>query len=353
MHRILFVTPTLDFGNSAKQLTLLVPALRNAGFEPQVCSLGGPTPWANKLAEQGIPVTSLNWQRAVDIRPLMGLRELIRSTAPELIHVWDTPALRAVMMMRPGRGFRVIASGRLLARSNWVDRRLLRFVAAVTTGSNWEAEQLRGVGLTVQPLAPVATAAPLMFPNTVRERLGLSQAAQILVGVGPLTQEKGFHDAIWALDILHFLHPDLHLVLVGEGPDCERLRRFAHTTRMNERVHFVGRQEDVAPWLAAANVVWVPSRSPCGVNVALEAMAQGRPVVASRWPELHDIVVEGETGLLSRPEDRAGLARQTRILLEDLSLAARMGRAGRERVLARHSTEGSADRLRLLYRRAG
>jgi glycosyltransferase involved in cell wall biosynthesis len=60
-------------------------------------------------------------------------------------------------------------------------------------------------------------------------------------------------------------------------------------------------------------------------------MAAGRPVVASRLPELTEIIVDGETGFLVPPGDKTALARQTRRLLEDADLARRLGEAGRRR----------------------
>jgi glycosyltransferase involved in cell wall biosynthesis len=68
------------------------------------------------------------------------------------------------------------------------------------------------------------------------------------------------------------------------------------------------------------------------VGAALEAMAVGRPVVASRLPDLAEIVVEGETGFLVEPNNKAALARQTRLLLDDPLRRQRMGESGRQRV---------------------
>jgi glycosyltransferase involved in cell wall biosynthesis len=88
----------------------------------------------------------------------------------------------------------------------------------------------------------------------------------------------------------------------------------------------------VQPLLSQAEVVWVPSHAPAGINAALEAMAVSRPVVASRLPELAEVVSDGETGLLFPSGDKAALARQTRVLLDDPDRRRRMGEAGRERV---------------------
>src|SRR5262249_36862376 len=143
--------------------------------------------------------------------------------------------------------------------------------------------------------------------------------------VGPLEPHKGFRDAIWALDILHFLYDDLHLLVIGQGSDRPRLEEFARVAGVQDRVHFLGAQAEVAALLAEADLVWVPSHAEGGVNAALEAMAAGRPVVAAQLPGLAEVVRDGETGLLFPPADRAGLARQTRRLLDDPELRCLLG----------------------------
>jgi glycosyltransferase involved in cell wall biosynthesis len=67
------------------------------------------------------------------------------------------------------------------------------------------------------------------------------------------------------------------------------------------------------------------------MNVALEAMAAGRPVLASRLPALAEIVVAGETGLFFPPGNKVAMARQTRILLDNEDQRKKLGEAGRER----------------------
>ena len=76
------------------------------------------------------------------------------------------------------------------------------------------------------------------------------------------------------------------------------------------------------PLLAQAAVVWVPSLADSGFGVALQAMAAGRPVVASRWPALAELVVDGETGYLVQPGSKIELAQKTRRLLGDAGLRA-------------------------------
>src|SRR5262249_61361190 len=69
---------------------------------------------------------------------------------------------------------------------------------------------------------------------------GVPADGRVVLCVGSLEMQRGFQEAIWALDILHYVHRDLHLVLIGEGPDRARLEAFAAAVLMSTRVHFLG-----------------------------------------------------------------------------------------------------------------
>jgi glycosyltransferase involved in cell wall biosynthesis len=174
-----------------------------------------------------------------------------------------------------------------------------------------------------------------------------------LVCVGPLERHKGFRDALWAFDMLRGPYDDLHFLFLGGGPDLPQLRRYARIIQASERVHFPGPQEQVAPLLRRAEQVWVPDRVGASVNVALEAMALGRPVIASRLPAMTELVEHGETGLLVEPGDKAALARAARRLLDDPTTARRLGEAGRQRVEEHFSIEGLVRRWVQVYEELG
>jgi glycosyltransferase involved in cell wall biosynthesis len=95
--------------------------------------------------------------------------------------------------------------------------------------------------------------------------------------------------------------------------------------------------------------VWLPSRADRGATSALEAMAAGRPVVASRWPGLAEVVADGETGVLVPPGDKAALARETRLLLDDSERRRRMGEAGQRRAADRFSVGAMVGAFESLY----
>jgi glycosyltransferase involved in cell wall biosynthesis len=96
-------------------------------------------------------------------------------------------------------------------------------------------------------------------------------------------------------------------------------------------------------------VVWVPSLAESGFNVALEAMALGRAVVASRLPGLAEIIGDGKSGLLANPGNKVDLARQTRLLLDEAGRRRQLGDAARRRVAEHFSSAALVRRYSELY----
>jgi glycosyltransferase involved in cell wall biosynthesis len=128
------------------------------------------------------------------------------------------------------------------------------------------------------------------------------------------------------------------------------LKGFIEVIQGAGQVHLVGPQPDATRLLSEADIVWTPSWSEGGANVVLEAMAAGRPVVASSCGSLPEIIVDGTTGFLIPTEDKAALARQTRVLLDDPGLGNRMGEAGRQRTLKNYRVVDLAGRFGEIYK---
>ncbi len=140
-----------------------------------------------------------------------------------------------------------------------------------------------------------------------RRSLGVDPARRLIVFVGRLEKRKGVFELLDAFARLAPRHPDVDLVLVGDGEDTEKCRRIAEP--MGERVRLTGNQDmfKVADWLAASTLLSLPSYAEGTPNVVIEALASGRPVVASRVGGIPDMVHDPRMGELHAPEDAVAL----------------------------------------------
>ena len=133
-------------------------------------------------------------------------------------------------------------------------------------------------------------------------------------------------------------------------PRAGRLERRAHELGIIEQTHFVGFQRDVAPYYEAIDVLLLPSANEGTPVSAIEALAAGRPVVATRVGGVPDVVRHGEDGLLAEPDSIGALTAALTRFAEDPELRERMGAAGRERVLSRYPLDRLIDETDALYR---
>jgi glycosyltransferase involved in cell wall biosynthesis len=356
--RILLLTSGLGYSGSARQLTLLATGLPREHFETRVCVLGRDGPFGECLRQAGLAVDVLGWTRIIDALPIVQLRRLVHDFQPKVIHAWGLPALRAAVFL--GQGVRrlisfPVAAGRGRAQLNRFDQWLLQRADGVTALNAAQATGYEQVGFpkgTIQLIPPgVAAVDVSATPRSVLCRsLNVPEPARFLVCVGPFEPRKGYRDALWAFDILKYVYDDLHLLLIGDGPERQRLDDFARATSGTERARFLGVQADVHDWLALADVVWVPSLADGGLSVTLEAMVAGRAVVAGKVPLLADIIADGQTGYLVEPGDQVALARQTRSLLEGPELRRRFGEAAKKRAAERFSVRDMIERHCRWYR---
>jgi glycosyltransferase involved in cell wall biosynthesis len=348
VRRLLLVVPSLEYGSVAAQAVELALALPAGEFERRVFVLGRVGPWAEKLTRAGVEVDAPGRGRMFDLRPLARLRALAREYAPDAVHVFGMRALRVAVIA----GF----TGRLVVSPcprqdfdrSWLrrlDSWLLRRAAHVVAFGETEAERCRSLGAEAARLVTVNPAVSAE-PET-GEPVGWKR---YLLCVGPLQMHKGFQDAVWGFDIIRYIHPDLHLVLVGEGPDRGRLPVFIDGLKTTGFVHFTGQVAEVLTLLRGAEMLWSPGRVETGTQAVLEAMAAGVPVVASRFPRLAELVVDGVTGFLVPAEDKAMLARRTQELLTDPALRRRMGEAGKVRAEDEFSPARVAETCARLYK---
>ena len=180
--------------------------------------------------------------------------------------------------------------------------------------------------ITVVPSAVELDQIPQAPDPAIRAELGIPLDAPLIGTVGRLEYQKAPLDFVHMAAHVAKTRPDAHFVMVGDGPLIEPAR--AEATRLGVRIHMVGFRAD-APQVASAFDVFVISSLYEGLGRALtEAVASGRPVVATAVNGVPDLIVPGTTGLLATPGDPTSLAHNVLWMLDHPTQAHHMGQVG-------------------------
>lgn len=190
---------------------------------------------------------------------------------------------------------------------------------------------------------------PAVARETTRRDAGLGDEDVLLLVLAQITRRKGIDVLLDAFAAVRAPSPRTHLWIAGDGPERAALAAQAASLGLGDAVTFLGPRADKADLLAAADVLVLPSRREGLGIAALEAMAAGRAVLASRVGGLAEAVVHEGTGLLVPPDDASALGDALRRLLTDAALRARLGAAGPERIRAGFHCDHMVDAYDALY----
>jgi glycosyltransferase involved in cell wall biosynthesis len=282
-----------------------------------------------------IPFPSLRWLGIIGFRSVLAIRRLVRETAARLIHANGSRAMFYAGLAGRLEGRSVIWHVRVADRDVVLDRVLARLSTriivtskAVETRFSWlESSKIRRIYNGVD----LGRFSPHTAPHGLKRSLQVPDDAPVVLSIGRFVPYKGYDHLLEAVSLMRSKRPDVHWVLVGDGELKGQL--LVHCQRLNLQavVHFTGWREDVADLLAVSDLFVLPSLSEHFGRVLIEAMAMGKPVVATDAGGVPEIVLHGETGLLVAPAQPRPFADAMLRLLEDRPLATRFGKAGRQR----------------------
>ncbi|MET8692859.1 glycosyltransferase [Streptomyces bauhiniae] len=357
--RVLHVSQPVD-GGVARVVLDLARAQLASGVRVVIACPGGRL--ATEAQEIGAEVRL--WRATRSPGPALPgevrrLARLVGEVRPALVHAHSAKAGLAARLALRGRvptvfqphawSFEAVGGLTAALALRW-ERFAARWAERVVCVS--EAERMTGVRAGVRASYAVVPNgidlerySPAPAPAARAELPGLG-AGPLVVCVGRLCPQKGQDVLLAAWEQVLTVLPEARLVLVGDGPDRERLSRLA-----GPRVQFAGEVADVLPWYRAADLVVLPSRWEGMALAPLEALACARPVVLSDVDGARESLPPALTGrCLVPPEDPDALASAVTGLLGDAPLRADLGAQGRRHVLTTHDVRLTAERIADLYR---
>jgi glycosyltransferase involved in cell wall biosynthesis len=358
MTRVLHVLWNGDIGGAERAVYQL--ALQQRRFSSVLPAIGfaqASGHFADRARECGIPMVDFALRSGRDVTALrravriLDAYDLHHFHAPELVLMLASMQTSATRLYTHRAG-RMVYRGRRALRYRILGQVLRRFDAI--TGSQQATSAIHDlyriprerIYTTFNGVDP-AVVAPNVSPSDVRARFGFSEAALLVGTAGRLRALKRVDVLIEAAGRLR--PGDWNVVVIGDGPDRDRLEDLARRSFARPRIHFVGMQPQIGDWLSALDVFVLPTGPEESFgNAAVEAMAAGLPTIVFRdSPALTDHVIDRETGFIvgTTPE----LAERLQELIDDRLLRERVGTAAAALATSRYSMERVVDRFDAIY----
>ena len=364
--RILYVHGIEAIGGAELDLIALLKTLDRHKWEPHV-ACPGTGPFQEQLHAIALPTHALSlppWRKSLALfqrrSAVRRLGALVDQLDPAMIHVndiWWVPHTVRAIASRRSNPVPIVAHVRQEIEPAKVRRYQLDRVEAVIAISRQIEQSLIAGGVSAKNVRTVYSGIDLSErqlahdDQAIRRMIGVTNGAVLIGTVANLFPRKGYEVMLRALPSVIRAVPTVHYVIVGSDDNdyANRLKRLAKELKIADRVHIVGFQDPVQPFLVSLDLYVHPALME-GFGIAVvEAMAMGKAVVATTTGGLPEVVAQGETGLLVPPGDVESLAATVVALLQDRIRREQMGHCGRTRAHERFSLAASVMHMEQLY----
>jgi glycosyltransferase involved in cell wall biosynthesis len=365
--RIVHVIDNLQTGGTELNAVRTAERLDPDRFDVRFMAVQPDGPLRERLDAAHIPVVPIPIRGLVSasaVRAGLQIRDLVRRDSIDVVHAHDPYAnvLSAPWVRLAGRGS-VIASHRWWRhvhrqRVRLANRLAYRFAHRVLANSKSVGELVvaeegvpRSRLVVIPNFVDDAAFAPLSDARRaqLRARMGLRDGDLAVGVVANLYPVKDHATLVRAAARLAVAWPNVRFVMVGEGDELADLRAQAHAAKVADRILTPGRIHHEPGLPGVFDVAVLTSREEGFPNYVVEAMAAGRPVVATRVGGVPDAVTDGETGFLIDVGDDEALARNLDRLLNESALRQQMGRAAVTRARANWHADAVMGSLVSLY----
>lgn len=356
----MFAARSLGHGGGERQLATTALNLNREHFAPHVLSIEGGF-WESQLRDAGIPLHRLPVNSFVNARAILEgwhLRRWLVQRRIRLVVTFDfTMNLFVIPVARSVPGLVALSNQRcelslIPARYRTASRWIHRAASGVVVNSSHLADELRqqwAVHASRIHFCPNGLDTE-RFNSAGRARLPELAGARLVVGTASvLRPEKNIHLLVETFAAT--AHPDDRLVIVGSGPEGDRLTALAAQRGIANQCLFVPSTSDVAPWLRSMDVFVLASRSEGQSNALMEAMATGCCVIASDIGGNRGLITPGVNGLLFANEDVRSLETRLAEALTASTTRERLALAAASSIQIHHSWPVAVERLESTFQR--
>jgi len=359
-YTILHTESSLGWGGQEHRIVAEARILRERGHRLLIaCDPRGEL--HHRANREGLPVFPLRFGGRANFNACLSLRRLLQQERVDLLNTHSSldSWVGFLAWLTLSKKIKLVRTRHLSTHitPNWPTRRLYQAPAAIITTSQGISELVhQRLGVPSERLHAIPTGvdladfAPRPPDSSLAAHLKLPAGTFVFGTISVLRSWKGHLYLLDALQELRQAGLNAILIIVGDGPYRPVIEEKITELGLGEEVRLVGHQDAVPEWLALMDAFVLASYANEGVPQALlQALALGKPVVATRTGGIPEVIVPEETGLLAPPRDSRALAQAMSRLAQDKTLRETLGRRGPQLVASRYSLEQMADALEALY----
>ena len=352
--KVLYVDLEREWRGGQSQALLTLHGLSERGHEVELLAARS-SPLATRASDVGITVHQVP-QFGLRAWAASAMRRLIAAKRFEIVHLNEPHALTAAWLARAHRQLPLLLSRRIgfPLRKNSVSRARYGAVERFVANSQDVAQSLIGSGITADRISIVNEGVeipPLRTPeqkSSARKLWGVRENEFLFGCVSVFVPEKGQRHLIEALPLVRKLHPEVRLLLAGDGACRAELQSLAKQLGQTQAVLFTGFVNSVEHVYGALDAFVFPSEFE-GLGTALQAaMAAGLPCISTRRGALAEVVDDERTALVVEPDGKEFAAAILR-LMSDEALQKRLSEAGRREVEQRFSAAAMVENTLRVY----
>jgi glycosyltransferase involved in cell wall biosynthesis len=280
-----------------------------------------------RCTELGFPVHHARMRSGGDMKSMLAIQALMRRRAYDVLNTHSGhdslvagTAARLVgtpLIVRTRHLALPISS---LATYTWIPHRVIAV-------SHYVRRYLISAGVSEKRVHTIYDGIPkpeIISHSTLRAELGIGPEAMVACMVAIMRDEKGHEDLIEAVRPLFGSHPNLHVVMAGDGPAFERIKGIVHGLGLERRIHMLGFRTDVPNIFRGSDMFVLPTHQEALGQAFIEAMAAGLPVIGTHVDGVPELIQDGVNGLLVPPRDPSALRDAIRRMADDAALRQRL-----------------------------
>lgn len=315
--------------------------------------------FAKEAKEKGYETICFPISSAFDLSIVKHIKEYVRKNDIDIIHSHGYREDFYAWLAKSGA--KLIATNHLWKRTTFrlkvyaaLDAWLLKKFDAIIAVSAPVKDDMARVGIPIQKTKLISNGIDTTIyskpinQNDARQSLSLPNEHIIIGSLGSLTIEKGIDLLTRAFKEVHNQHPNIHLLITGEGPEKESLASLVEELELTEHVTFSGRRSDINNIFSAIDIFALPSLNEGLPMAMLEAMAAGKAIIASDVGDVSTALIPG-TGILVRASETSDLRDALTQLIITPSLIKELGKKAKQRVSEHFSASSMAKQYAQTY----